>query len=624
MCGISGFVYFDGASAERRVIQEMTDVLHHRGPDADGHYIGNGVALGHRRLSIIDLSSGKQPLFNEDGTVSITFNGEIYNYQELRRDLESSHTFRTRSDTETIVHLYEQYPDSFVEKLRGMFAFGIWDAKTRTMILARDRVGKKPLYYYADSRKLVFASEIKSILKHPGLKLEIDDYAVSDYLSLGYVPAPKSIYRQIRKVRPGHYLKVSASGKIEEIEYWDLSFRTGETRSEDEWKERVLSEFKTAVDIRLMSEVPLGAFLSGGLDSSGVVAMMRDLLDQPVKSATIGFREDRFDESKYALQVSRHLGTEHNARIVTPDKISTIDKLSWHYDEPFSDSSALPTYFVSQVAREQVTVALSGDGGDENFAGYTRYFADVQENRLRSVLPLPVRRAVFGPMARLYPKMDWAPRFVRGKTTFRSLSVDAIEGYFETVSTFRSEDKPRVLSGDLQRRLGDYDSVDVFRDYYRKADTLDPLSRIQYVDVKTYLTDDILTKVDRASMATSLEVRCPLLDHKFMELVSSMPSSLKLSGRTGKYIFKKALEKHLPREVIYRDKMGFGVPLADWFRNGIKDYARTFVIERQDPYLSTAFVNKIWNQHQSGIRDRSNQLWNIMMFRLWLDKYAND
>ncbi len=624
MCGISGFVYFDGAPVERRVIQDMTDVMHHRGPDADGHYVGNGVALGHRRLSIIDLSSGQQPLFNEDGTVAITFNGEIYNYQELRRGLEGSHKFRTRSDTETIVHLSEQYPDTFVSQLRGMFAFGVWDAKTRTLILARDRVGKKPLYYYVDDKKLVFASEIKSILKHPGLKLEIDDFAVSDYLSLGYVPAPRSIYRRIKKVRPGHYLKVSGNGKIEEIEYWDLSFQTASPRSEEEWQEAMLSEFRNAVDIRLMSEVPLGAFLSGGLDSSGVVAMMSKLLDQPVKSATIGFNEDRFDESAYARQVSKHLGTDHHERIVTPEKITTIDKLSWHYDEPFSDSSALPTYFVSALAREKVTVAISGDGGDENFAGYTRYFADVQENRMRSILPRPVRRAVFAPLARVYPKMDWAPRFVRAKTTFRSLSVDAIEGYFETMSTFRSADKPRILSADLKQRLGGYDTADLFRSYYDKADTLDPLSRIQYVDVKTYLTDDILTKVDRASMATSLEVRCPLLDHKFMELVASMPSSLKLKGTTGKYIFKKALEKHLPKDVIYRNKMGFAVPLAEWFRNGIKDYARTFIVERQDPYLSTAFVNKIWNQHQSGMRDRSNQLWNILMFRLWMDKYAGD
>ncbi len=604
---------------ERR-IREMSDILRHRGPDEGGIHLGRSVALGHRRLSIIDLSSGQQPLSNEDGTVWITFNGEIYNYAELKKNLEHNHTFRTRSDTETIVHLYESYPDSFVERLDGMFAFALWDESNRTMILARDRVGKKPLYYYVDRNKLVFASEIKSILCHPGLDLAIDEQAVSDYVSLGYVPAPKSIYRSIRKVRPGYYLRVQ-SGKIEERQYWDLSFQEGPSRSEDAWRESLTDEFRRAVDSRLMSEVPLGAFLSGGLDSSSVVAMMGKLLDKPVKTATIGFDDKRFDESPFGQEVSEHLRTEHHERIVTPEKIDIIQKLAWHYDEPFSDSSALPTYFVSQVAREKVTVALSGDGGDESFAGYRRYFMDQQENRTRSYLPLTLRRSIFGPLSAIYPKMDWAPQFLRAKTTFRSLSVDHIEGYFETMSTFRSQDKPLILSGDVRNSLRDYDTADVFREYYAKADTTDPLSRIQYVDIKTYLTDDILTKVDRASMANSLEVRCPLLDHRLMELVASMPSNLKLRGTTGKYLFKKAVEPDLPRDIVHRTKMGFGIPVASWFRNGIRDYARTYILDRQDPYLSSKFIQKIWNQHQAGTRDRSNQLWSVLMFRLWLDQY---
>jgi len=613
---------FDGAPIREDIIRDMSGVLKHRGPDEDGVYLGAGAALGHRRLSIIDLSSGQQPLSNEDGTVWISFNGEIYNYRDLQSELKSSHTFRTRSDTETIVHLYESYPDSFVEKLRGMFAFALWDGRTRTMILARDRVGKKPLYYYLDREKLVFASEIKAILRHPGLDLKVDEQAVSDYVSLGYVPSPKSIFRSIRKVRPGHFLRVRPD-KIEEIQYWDLSFNEAAHVSEEEWRHKLLDEFKTAVEIRLMSEVPLGAFLSGGLDSSGVVAVMSKILEQPVKTATIGFQERRFDESEFGRQVSKHLGTDHHERVVTPEKIETIEKLAWHYDEPFADSSALPTYFVSQVAREKVTVALSGDGGDENFAGYTRYFMDQQENRMRSMLPFGLRRAVFGPLASIYPKMDWAPKFLRAKTTFQSLSFDHAEGYFDSVSTFRRYEKSLILSDDLKRALADYDSADLFRDYYRKANTTDPLSRIQYLDIKTYLTDDILTKVDRASMANSLEVRCPLLDHKFMELVASMPSDLKLRGMTGKYVFKKALESELPDAIVNRTKMGFGVPLASWFRNGIRDYAREFILERRDPYLSSAFVTKMWNQHQSGIRDRSGHLWNVLMFRLWLEKYQH-
>jgi len=616
MCGISGFMYFDGAPVNGKIIRAMSDVQSHRGPDESGVYLSKSVALGHRRLSIIDLSSGQQPLSNEDGSVWISFNGEIYNYLDLKRGLESSHRFRTRSDTETIVHLYESHPATFIEKLRGMFAFALWDETHQTLILARDRVGKKPLYYYLDDRRLVFASEIKSILQHPGLDVDIDDFAVSDYISLGYIPAPKSIYRRIRKVRPGHYLRVRPHS-IDEIRYWDLSFQATQEHSENEWREMLKEEIKTAVDIRLMSEVPLGGFLSGGIDSSGVVASMSELLAQPVKTATIGFKEEPFDESKFARQVARHLGTEHHERVVTPDKIATIEKLSWHYDEPFADSSALPTYYVSQVAREKVTVALSGDGGDENFAGYRRYLMDVQENRIRKLFPRSVRKLVFGPLGTIYPKMDWAPRFLRAKTTFQSLAFDPVDGYFESMSTFRQYEKPSILSKELKYRLGDYDSRDVFRDYYRSADTPDLLSKIQYVDIKTYLTDDILTKVDRASMANSLEVRCPLLDHKLMELAASMPSSLKLRGNTGKYIFKKALEKSLPAEIVHRQKMGFAVPLARWFRNGIREFAQAYIVDRHDPYLSSSFVTKIWNQHQSGYRDRSGELWNVLMFRLW-------
>ncbi|PWT94296.1 MAG: asparagine synthase (glutamine-hydrolyzing) [Acidobacteria bacterium] len=613
-------MYFDGAPVQESLVREMSDVLRHRGPDEGGVHLNQWGALGHRRLSIIDLSSGQQPLSNEDGSIWITFNGEIYNYEQLKHGLKHSHSFRTRSDTETIVHLYESYPDTFVERLRGMFAFALWDEPHHTIILARDRVGKKPLYYYLDREKLVFASEIKSILCHPQLNLRIDHQAVSDYLSLGYVPAPKSIYQSIRKVRPGHYVRVQP-GRITEVKYWDLNFQESAPRSETQWRELLLDEFKTAVDMRLMSEVPLGAFLSGGLDSSGVVAMMRKSLNHPVKTATIGFNEKRFDESAFSRQVSRHLDTEHHERVVTPDKIVTIQKLAWHYDEPFADSSALPTYFVSQVARERVTVALSGDGGDENFAGYNRYIMDREENRARRFFPLFIRKPIFAPLGFFYPKMDWAPQFLRAKTTFQSLAVDHAEGYFESVSTFREYEKRLILSGDLKQRLAGYRSSDLFREYYLKANTTDPLSRIQYVDVKTYLTDDILTKVDRASMANSLEVRCPLLDHHLMELAASMPSGLKLRGTTSKYILKKALANELPTDIVHRTKMGFGVPLADWFQNGIRDYARTYILERRDPYLSDSFVAKMWRQHQSGYRDRSTQLWNVLMFRLWLDQF---
>ncbi len=622
MCGISGFLYFDGRPVLQETAVRMADAQKHRGPDESGVFVGQGLALSHRRLSIIDLSTGRQPLSNEDGTIWITFNGEIYNFLELNRELTGRHTFHTRSDTETIVHLYEQFSESFIPKLRGMFAFGLWDQPNRTLILARDRVGKKPLYYYLDNDKLVFGSEIKSILAHPDLDLELDEHAISDYLSLGYIPAPKSIYRRVKKVQPGHFLRV-VGRDVREACYWDLRFDVDSVPTEREWTERFLAEFQEAVDVRLMSEVPLGAFLSGGVDSSAVVAMMSRIMHQPVRTATIGFNEDRFDESSHAREVAAQLKTDHYERVVTPDKIGAIEKLVWHYDEPYSDSSALPTYYVSKVARDRVTVCLSGDGGDENFAGYRRYLIDLQENRVRSFMLSPVRKAVFGPLAAIYPKMDWAPRFMRAKSTFQSLSYSALEGYFETMSTFRRDDKARIVSPDLHGRLGGYNTIEVFRTHYERAGTSDPLSRIQYLDIKTYLTDDILAKVDRASMAVSLEVRCPLLDHKIMELVARMPSRFKMRGTTGKYLFKKALEPYLPQDTIYRTKMGFAIPLADWFRAGIRDFARAYILEREDPYLSGSFIRKIWDQHQKGIRDRSSQLWNVLIFRLWLDRFAH-
>jgi asparagine synthase (glutamine-hydrolysing) len=349
---------------------------------------------------------------------------------------------------------------------------------------------------------------------------------------------------------------------------------------------------------------------------------MSRIMSQPVRTATIGFKEDEFDESGYAGEVADYLKTDHYKQTVTAEKISTIEKLVWHYDEPFSDSSALPTYYVSQVARNRVTVALSGDGGDENLAGYRRYAMVAMENRVRRLLPAAFRKGFFGPLGRIYPKMDWAPRSLRARATFQSLACDPVEGYFEGMSTFRRQDKAHILAADLKYKLKGYSTLDLFRSYYSRAGTEDGVSRMQYVEIKTFLTDDILTKVDRASMAVSLEVRCPLLDHKLMELLARMPSSFKLRGTTGKYIFKKAMEPYLPHATIYRAKMGFAIPLADWLRNGIRDYARAFIVEKQDPFFSTPFVKKIWNQHQSGLRDRSILLWNVLMFRLWLDRFA--
>jgi len=623
MCGIAGIYNFKTLKpVTQSLVRAMTDTLVHRGPDDEGFYLSDGIGLGHRRLSIIDLAAGHQPISNEDGTIWVVFNGEIYNFGDLHDSLvKKGHIFKTKSDTEVIVHLYEEMGEECFRDLRGMFAIAIWDQRKKTLLLARDRVGKKPLYYHYDGTRVVFGSEIKAILQVPGISRDIDLDALSDYFSFLYVPAPKSIFKSIRKILPGHYLVVSPQG-LRETEYWDLSFSQVEELTEKEWCEKLVDSFQEAVRLRLMSEVPLGAFLSGGVDSSSVVALMQSAINGPVITSSIGFEEKEFNELPYARAIASHFTTAHHEQIVRPDALAVVDRLSWHYDEPFADSSAVPTYYVSKVAREHVTVALSGDGGDENFAGYRRYYFDQRENWIRSWLPPGVRQPVFGALASLYPKADWAPRIFRGKATFQNLSRCPVAAYFRSVSGCNPELKGNLLHGDMKHQLGGYDSLEVLRGYYDKADTDDLLSRVQYVDIKTYLADDILAKVDRASMAVSLEVRAPILDHKFMELAARIPSSLKLRGMEGKYIFKKALERCLPESILYRKKMGFAVPLARWFRSDLKEMAyETIFNSKHDSALDRSAVEKVWGEHQRGFRDRSTELWAILMFRLWQCKF---
>ncbi len=624
MCGICGIFESDRQSAiDCGVLKAMADTIVHRGPDDEGHYSAQGVGLGFRRLSIIDLEGGHQPLSNEDGKIWIAFNGEIYNFEELnRRYLSSGHKFRTRSDTETIVHLYEELGEACFAELRGMFAIALWDGRQKKLLLARDRLGKKPLYYSWDGRRLVFGSEIKAMWPAGGLSKEIDPEALSDYFSYQYVPAPKTIYRGMRKLRPAHYLVVEGSS-VRETPYWDIRFDDTRQHSEDEWCESFLDEYRTAVKSRLVSDVPLGAFLSGGVDSSSVVALMNEF-QPPVTTCSIGFTENAYDEAKDAREFASTLGAKHHEQIVEPRAIDLIRKLAWHYDEPFADSSAVPTYYVSQMARQHVTVALSGDGGDESFAGYRRYKLTHWENQVRSYVPDWARKGVLGPLGEIYPKLGWAPRVFRAKNTLQSLARTPIDGYFHGISVCPPSMKSELLSGDVWRQLAGYDSADVLRDHYDRAQTDDPLSRIQYVDIKTYLVDDILAKVDRASMANSLEVRCPLLDHKLMELIARMPSGLKLRNGQGKYIFKKALERVLPASVLTRKKKGFAVPVAEWFRGELKEFAYEKLIERQDDALNGAFVTRCWNQHQRGQRDWSALLWCVLMFKSWreVDKAA--
>src|SRR5437870_5936841 len=541
MCGICGIFVLDGRPLlGEAVIRKMTATLRHRGPDDEGVYVGPGIGLGHRRLSIIDVSGGHQPIGNEDGSIWVLLNGQIYNYPELRRELSRcGHRFSTSSDTESIVHLYEEVGEKCFAQLRGMFAVAIWDARQRRLLLARDRAGEKPLFYGITREQLIFGSELKALLASGYLSREIDGQALSDYFSLGYIPAPKTIYRATRKVRPAHYVVASPSG-IRETCYWKLPFQVVEHRSEKEWCERILSGLEEATRIQLMSEVPLGAFLSGGVDSSAVVAMMCRATPE-VTTCSIGFLEDEFDESRFARRIATSFKTRHFERIVRPNALEVLETLVWHYDEPFADPSAVPTYYVSKAARETVTVVLGGDGGDENFAGYERYYFDLLENLLRRWLPLPLRSHILGPLGQIYPILAGFPRIFRAKYRLQSLALDPLAGYFNSISLFRPDEKARLLSPDFRTSLGDYNSMSVLEEHYSSADTDDPLSRIQYVDMKTYLPDDILVKVDRASMAVGLEVRAPLLDHKFMEMVASIPSSLKLAGAESKYIFKKAL-----------------------------------------------------------------------------------
>jgi asparagine synthase (glutamine-hydrolysing) len=618
MCGICGvFETEEGKIVPRATLKSMADTLTHRGPDDEGFYSCGGIGLAHRRLAIIDLEGGHQPLSNEDETVWVVFNGEIYNFEELnRRYLSSGHTFRTRSDTETIVHLYEELGEACFAEMRGMFSIALWDGRRKRLVLARDRVGKKPLFYSWDGRRLLFGSEIKALWKAGGLSREMDVEALSDYFSYQYVPAPKTIYRSVRKLRPAHYLVADKSG-IREVPYWDIQFNQTRELSESAWCEEFLAEYRLAVKARLISDVPLGAFLSGGIDSSSVVALMNEF-QPPVTTCSIGFTEESYDEAAHARRFAERLGARHFEHTVEPHAIDLVSKLAWHYDEPFADSSAVPTYYVSQVARRHVTVALSGDGGDENFAGYRRYKLTMREDQLRSYVPAGVRRCVFGPLGGLYPKMDWAPRVFRAKSTLQSLARSStIEGYFSGISCCPPALKKQLLAGDIQQQLAGYDSADVMRYHYDRAGTLDPISRIQYVDMKTYLVDDILVKVDRASMANSLEVRCPLLDHKLMELIAQMPSGLKLNHGRGKYIFKKSLERVLPQEILTRAKKGFAVPVAEWLRGELKDFTQEAIFQRQDGVLNNAFLTRCWKQHQSMQRDWSALLWTVLMFQTW-------
>ena len=615
MCGICGIVDFDGGSVDPEVVHRMADTLWHRGPDDAGYHFEAGIGLGHRRLSIIDVKTGQQPLSNEDQSIWVVFNGEIYNHRELRAGLESKgHTFRTNSDTEVIVHLYEEVGEGCFAQLRGMFAIALWDRPRKQIVLARDRIGKKPLFYCHERGRLAFGSELKAVAAGECAPFNLDPTALADYFSFLYIPAPKSIYQSVRKVPAAHYIVFSERGARQQA-YWDLSFGSVDRKSETDWSENIRQSLLDAVQVRLMSEVPLGSFLSGGADSSAVVACMARLQERPVEAFTVGFDEEPYSEVRHAQALARHVGANFHETTVRPDAASVVERLAWHYDEPFADSSAVATYYVSKAAREQVTVALSGDGGDESFAGYRRYSYDVDDNRLRSMFPPLIRRAMFRPLGEWYPDLEGAPRIVRGKHFIQRLGQDPLEGYLARISVpeFARES---LLSDDLKNELRGYDPLEQFREHYRRCDSEDLLSRIQYLDIKTYLTDDICVKVDRASMAVSLEVRAPLLDQHFMELAARIPAGLKLSNGTGKRIFKRSIETMLPEGFLSRKKQGFAVPVAEWFRGELKERTEESLFE-PDGLLNLGHLRKLWDRHQEQVQDHSAILWGVFMFRQW-------
>ncbi len=625
MCGITGVFDTRGTRpVDRPVLQRMNDAQFHRGPDEGSLHIEPGVGFGHRRLAIIDIATGQQPLFNEDGSVVVIFNGEIYNYQELIPELQAAgHRFHTKSDTEVIVHAWEQWGADCVTRFRGMFAFALWDRNRQTLFMARDRLGVKPLYYaLLDDGTLLFGSELKSLLAHGGLGRDIDPLAVEEYFALGYVAEPRTIFRQARKLPPAHSLAIRRGEPVgDPREYWDVRFTLDNPSSTEDACAELVHRLRESVKLRMIAEVPLGAFLSGGVDSSAVVATMAGLSDGPVNTCSIAFDDPKFNESEFAGKVAERYKTHHRVETVKSDDFDLIDTLARLYDEPHADSSAIPTWRVCQLARKHVTVALSGDGGDETFGGYRRYRLHLMEERMRSTLPAGIRQPLFGLLGRVYPKADWAPRVLRAKTTFEGMARSSVEAYFHSVSILRGPMRARLFSDSLKRELAGYSALEVFDFHAGRAGTDDPLALIQYLDLKTYLVGDINTKVDRASMAHSLEVREPLMDHKLVEWLATLPSALKVRGPEGKFLLKKAMEPQLPSEVLYRPKMGFSVPLAQWFRGPLRQRVRDAVLGER--LASTGWFNRPYLQHlvdahQAGTSDHSAPLWTLLMFEAFL------
>ncbi len=609
-----------GAPVDRALIERMRDLLAHRGPDGADAYVDGAVGLGHRRLAIIDLSpAAAQPMSTLDGAVWITYNGEIYNFQDLRSELEGrGHRFSTHSDTEVILAAYREYGVECLHRLRGMFAFALWDGSAQTLILARDRLGKKPLFYWLDADGIAFASESKAFLADAGFRPRPDAAALWHYLTYQYVPHPMSAFEGVRALPAGHYLSVQ-NGQVSVRQYWRLRYGKKRSLTEEEACAELLVHLREAVRLRLISDVPLGAFLSGGIDSSTVVALMAQLSEGPVKTFSIGFDEKEYDELAYARMVARLYRTDHHEFIVRPEAVSILPKLVWHYNEPFADSSAIPTYYLAQLTRQHVTVALNGDAGDENFAGYDRYLANVLANRVEWI-PRPLRRLLHTALQAIPGGPASRTTFARGKRFLEAFIEPSERRYLRWVSHFHPTLKAELCTAEFARAAGAGDSTELLLAAYRASDASDLIDATLDVDVQTYLPDDLLVKVDIATMAHGLEGRSPLLDHEVMEFAASLPSSMKLRGTVKKYIFKRAVRELVPPEIIDRPKMGFGVPLDRWFRRDLREMAYDILLSPRTldrGYFRRPVVQRLLDEHTRGVRVWHYQLWNLLMLELW-------
>lgn len=630
MCGICGkYNYASGEPVSREEIRRMSDLLAHRGPDAEGSRVEGPLGLAMRRLAIIDLSTGGQPMSNEDGSVWLVFNGEIYNFQELREQLVAKgHAFRTKSDTEVIVHLYEEKGPDFAKELRGMFAIALWDGRKERLVLARDRMGKKPLFYAFNGKFLAFASELRSLASADGLDKRIDLRAVDAYLTLQYIPSPLSIFKGVQKL-PSASVLVLEKGKVSVHKYWRLPLDAPKLDLPvAEIKERLYREVLEATRIRLISEVPLGAFLSGGIDSSVVVALMARLSDQPVKTFCIGFKEAEFSELEYARQVARMYGTKHTEFIVEANMADVLGKLVRHYGEPYADSSALPSYFVSRETRKSVTVALNGDGGDEAFGGYLRYVAMKMDSYWRSI-PGFMKRPMLGAAGLLPQKAPYGFFWRAAKFLRVSLHQSQARRYLSAISFFGPDDRVGLFSPEFEAALGPelgYGEKYI-TDLFEVPAGQDLLNRLSYVDLNSYLPECLMTKMDIASMANSLEARSPFLDHKVIEFAFSLPGGMKLRGINGtKWILKETFRDMLPPKIYKRGKMGFGIPLGPWFRGELKDlWAGSCLSEKAlgRGYFNRKSLQRIWDEHQSGVRDHGYRLWALLMLELWHKEFAD-